>query len=196
MAPTQIARLVPMIPQFVSVNKIMSEIRYKAADVNVNLLETAHLPKNVSDSNAFLFVEKTPVERTLIAKLEITVPNVHVLLTFLEMDIPGVTPNVLNTTIAHEIRHASNSNVEIPVENLIQTFVDKVQTARLKTTNQFARAQEVTLEILSITAESLPVKIFANQTLVEMELHVSLAMTGQDLIGQSAHAHLVQEEIH
>lgn len=185
-----------MIPQFVSVNKIMSEIRYKAADVNVNLLETAHLPKNVSDSNAFLFVEKTPVERTLIAKLEITVPNVHVLLTFLEMDIPGVTPNVLNTTIAHEIRHASNSNVEIPVENLIQTFVDKVQTARLKTTNQFARAQEVTLEILSITAESLPVKIFANQTLVEMELHVSLAMTGQDLIGQSAHAHLVQEEIH
>jgi hypothetical protein len=174
----------------------MWEIRYKAVDVNVNLQETAHSPKNVSDSNVFLFVEKTPVGRTLIAKLEITVPNVHVLQIFSEMATPGVTPNVLNTTIAHETRLALNSNVEIPVGNLIQTFVVKVQTVRLKTTNQSARAQEVILEIPSITAENLPVKIFANPILVGMELHASLAMTGQDLIDLSAHAHLEQEEIH
>lgn len=185
-----------MIPPFVNVNKIMLEIHYKVVDVNVNLQETALNPKNVSNSNAFLFAEKTPVARTLIAKLEITVPNVHALLTFSEMAIPDVTPNVLNTTIAHETKLVLNSNVEIPVGNLIQTSVVKVQTVRLKTTNQFARVQEVTLEIPSITAENLPVKIFANQILVEMELHVSLVMTGQDLIDLSAHAHLEQEETH
>lgn len=68
--------------------------------------------------------------KILIAKLEITVPNVHALLIFLEMGIPDVIQNVLNTTIAHETRLALNSNVEILVGNLIQTFVAKVQTVK------------------------------------------------------------------
>lgn len=174
----------------------MLEIHYQAVNVNVSLQETVPSPKNVSDSNASLFVEKTPVVKTLIAKLEITVPNVHALLIFLEMGIPDVIQNVLNTTIAHETRLALNSNVEILVGNLIQTFVAKAQTVKLKTTNQFARVQEDILAIPSRIAENLPEKIFASQILVEMELHVSLVMIAQDLIDLFAHAHLEQEEIH
>lgn len=174
----------------------MLEIHYQVANVNVSLQETVPNPKNVSDSNASLFVEKTPAAKTLIAKLEITVPNVHALLIFLEMGIPDVIQNVLNTTIAHETRLALNSNVEILVGNLIQTFVAKAQTVKLKTTNQFARVQEDILAIPSRIAENLPEKIFASQILVEMELHVSLVMIAQDLIDLFAHAHLEQEEIH
>lgn len=194
--PIQIVKLGRTTPPFVSASKIMLEIHYQAVNVNVSLQETVPSPKNVSDSNASLFVEKMPAAKTLIAKLEITVPNVHALLIFLEMGIPDVIQNVLNTTIAHETRLALNSNVEILVGNLIQTFVAKAQTVKLKTTNQFARVQEDILAIPSRIAENLPEKIFASQILVEMELHVSLVMIAQDLIDLFAHAHLEQEEIH
>ena len=40
-------------------------------------------------------------------------------------------------------RPALNSHVKILVGSLIQTFVAKAQTAKWKTTNQFARVQEV-----------------------------------------------------
>jgi hypothetical protein len=72
----------------------------------------------------------------------------------------------------------------------------KEQIAKSKITSPSAHVQEDTLVIHSKIAASLQEKIFANQILVEMELHVSLVMTGQDLIDLSAHAHLEQEETH
>jgi len=119
-----------MIPQFASVNKIMLVIHYRVVDVSVNHQETARHPKNVRDSNAFPFVEKTHVVRMPIVKQEITVRSVHAHLTSSEMAIPDVTQNVPNTMTAHETRLVSNSNVETHAENLIQTFVAKVQTVK------------------------------------------------------------------
>ena len=59
--PIQIVKLGKMTPPFVSASKIMLEIHYKDVDVSASLQETAPNPKNVSNSNASLFVEKTVI---------------------------------------------------------------------------------------------------------------------------------------
>ena len=59
--PIQIVKLGRTTPPFVSASKIMLEIHYQAVNVNVSLQETVPSPKNVSDSNASLFVEKTVI---------------------------------------------------------------------------------------------------------------------------------------
>ena len=67
--PIPIVKSGRMIPLFVSASKIMLETHYKVVDVNVSLLETALNPKNVNDSNASLFVEKTVITFSLISIL-------------------------------------------------------------------------------------------------------------------------------
>ena len=59
--PILIVKLVLMILLFANVNKITWVTHYKAADVSANLQETAHNPKNVSDSNVYLSVEKAVI---------------------------------------------------------------------------------------------------------------------------------------
>lgn len=104
--PIRIVRLGKMTLLYASVNKTMSATHCKAVGVNANRQETAHLLRNVNGSNAYLSVGKACVERMLTAKPEIIVPNVLALLIFLEMDLPDVTQNVPNMTIAREIRLA------------------------------------------------------------------------------------------
>lgn len=84
----------------------MLVIHCKAVGVNVNRPEIVHLLKNVNDLSANLSVEKEYAERMQTAKHGTIVPNVLVLPIFLAMDIPDVTQNVPNMTIAHEIRLA------------------------------------------------------------------------------------------
>jgi len=194
--PIQIVKLDQMIPQFVNVNKTMSETHFKAAEENANLQETVHNPKNVNDSNVFQYVEKERVEKMLTAKPETTVLNVHVLLISLVMAILDVTLNVQNMTIARETRLVSNSNVETHVESLIQMYVVKEQTAKSKITNQFVHVQEDIPVIHSeVVANSLE-KIFANQILVGMEHNASLVTIVVALIDLSVPAHLEPEETH
>lgn len=95
-----------MIPLSANVNRIMLVIHCKVVGVNVNRPEIVHLPKNVNDLSAHLSVEKEYVERIQTVKHETTAPNVLVLPIFLAMDIPDVTQNVPNMTIAHKIRLA------------------------------------------------------------------------------------------
>jgi hypothetical protein len=102
--PIQIVKLVLMILLFASVSRITWVIHYKAADVSANLQETVHNPKNASDSNVYLSVEKASVARMPIAKHEITVLNVPVHLTSLEMGTPDVTRNARNMTTVQETR--------------------------------------------------------------------------------------------
>jgi len=78
----------------------------------------------------YLSVEKASVAKILIAKQEITVLIVRVLLISSEMATPGVTQNVPNTMIAHETRPASNSNAKILAGSQIQMCVAQGQTAK------------------------------------------------------------------
>jgi hypothetical protein len=75
-------------------------------------------------------------------------------------------------------------------------YVDKVQTVKLKTTNQYVLVLEDTLVTHSRAAENLPVKIFVHLTPVETGLNVSLVMTDRDQTVQFVHAHLALEETH
>ena len=63
--------------------------------------------------------------------------------------------------------------------NLIQMCVDLEPNAKLRTTNQFAHAQEVLLEIHLSHVANLPNKICVILSLVEMVPHVNPEMTGQ-----------------
>jgi hypothetical protein len=73
-------------------------------------------------------------------------------------------------------------------------YVDKAQTVKLKTTNQYVLVLEDTLVTHSRAAENLLVKIFVHLTPVEMGLNVSLVMTDLDQTVQCVHAHLALEE--
>ena len=128
--PIPIVKLGRMIPPFVSASKIMLETHYKVVDVNVNLQETVLNLRNVKDSNAYQYAEKEFVVKMLTVKLEITVLNVHAHPISLVTDTLDAILNVQSTTIALETRPVSNSNVETHAENLIQTFVAKVQTVK------------------------------------------------------------------
>jgi len=69
-------------------------------------------------------------------------------------------------------------------------FAVKVQTAKSRTTSQSALAQEASPVIRSSPAVSSPVRTFALQTLVGLELSASLEMTGLDLTDLFASARL------
>jgi len=69
-------------------------------------------------------------------------------------------------------------------------FAVKVQTAKSRTTSQSALAQEASLVIRLSPAVSSPVRTFALQTLVDLELSASLEMTGLDLTDLFASARL------
>ena len=63
--------------------------------------------------------------------------------------------------------------------NLIQMCVDLEPNVKLRTTNQFAHAQEVSLEIHLSHVANLPNKICVILTLVETVPLVNPEMTGQ-----------------
>lgn len=98
--------------------------------MNVNLQEIARSLRNVKNSNVYLSVEKASAAKILIAKQEITVLIVRVLLISSEMATPGVTQNVPSTMIVHETRLASNSNAKILAGSQIQMCVAQEQTAK------------------------------------------------------------------
>lgn len=184
-----------MILLFASVNKITLVTHWQDVGVNVNLQEIARSLRNVKNSNVYLSVEKASAAKILIAKQEITVLIVRVLLISSEMATPGVTQNVPSTMIVHETRLASNSNAKILAGSQIQMCVAQEQTAKWKITNQSVHVPEDTPVIPSETAESLLAKIFASQTHVETELHASLVMIDLDLTDLFVRAHLELEEI-
>ena len=90
-----------------------------------------------------------------------------------------VTLNVPDTTNAKILWLVLASSAKIPAENLTQMFVAVEPTVKSRTTNQFAHAQEVTLEIHLSRVANLPNKICVILTLVETVPLVNPEMTGQ-----------------